>query len=312
MDGISHRPGTGGTVSLRWGRLSVGLLAVLVAGCGQNPPATLIGLPIETAVAVTNLSTHAYAAFAVRARTEGQPPGPYIELPLLPPGATHRARWLDLLGDACPPSIDLRVQLYQRINADLPIGLDVGEAVHSVPLAAGEVLDLPACAVQELETYTIVNFDAPPGVARVKIAQGTLLESLIRSTGRFAEPDALWEVTGVEPGAVTASPPPPANAEPLSGSVVLADGTGVPDVAVLLRTRFRVRLTDGNSANDPDAGYSLPIDLVFTDANGAFRFERPPGAYQVEVASDFYFFRPVTIELEAPLNIVRFIAEPLP
>jgi hypothetical protein len=269
---------------------------------------TFSDLPIETSFAFTNFSIEQYAVLGVRDHANAG--GGFYLTPLLPPGATPRIRFLDSLGASCPDALDLRIWTFRRVNGDLPIGLDPGEAVASVPLASGEVLDIPACATQVLETYTIVNWEAPEGTARVKIAQGTELDQIIRDSGRFPNVDAAWEASGVDP-ALPIPPLTPPAPEPISGSVTLANGAGVEGVGVLIRTRFRVRLDDADPANDPDVGLSPPIAFVITEAQGRFEFERPAGAYIVEFFSDDFLFRPAEILLETPSETVISIAEPV-
>src|SRR5690606_23188781 len=144
----------------------------------------------------------------------------------------------DLTTSTCPGSLDLRVFLYRRINEDEPIGLDPGEAVEPAPIVAGEVANVPACAVEPVETYTLVNWDAGEGVARVKIAQDTAIDATIRSQGIFPNKDAAWDVVGVDPALAAVPPPSHAPANRVAGHVTLADGTGVAGIGVLLRTRF--------------------------------------------------------------------------
>ena len=91
----------------------------------------------------------------------------------------------------------------------------------------------------------------------------------------------------------------------------MADGSGVADIGVLLRTRFRIRLTDDDADNDPDAGFGDPIAVTATDANGEFSFNRPPGAYRIEFFSDDFAFLPAFIDVEAPIGVISTIVEPL-
>ncbi|HRX87741.1 MAG TPA: carboxypeptidase-like regulatory domain-containing protein [Phycisphaerae bacterium] len=288
------------------------LLGVLAAGalasCGTQPLA-----PIETGFGFTNLSRTEYAALGVRASASaGADDGVYFFTELLAPGATTRIRFLDALGAACPGALDFQILTYRRIRDDVPIGLDEGEAVELFPLAAGEVTDIPACAVQPLETFTIVNWDAPEGTARVKFAQATPVEAAIRAAGIFPNVDAAWEVTGVAPKLATAPRPAHAASAPIAGHVVSAAGEAWAGIGVLLRTRFRVRTDDNNPSNDPDAGFGDPIAFAFTDDEGAFRFERPAGAYRVEVFADGFVFQPASVDVEVPQSTLVFIAEELP
>ncbi|NLX20274.1 MAG: carboxypeptidase regulatory-like domain-containing protein [Phycisphaerae bacterium] len=267
---------------------------------------SILGLPVETRLAFTNLSTRFYAAMQVRTHGDGE----FVTTPLLAPGATFRADCAELLDAPCPGSLDVRVLLYRRVHEDLPIGLDATEEVEAVPLVAGEVRAVPACEIEPLETYTIVNWDAPEGTARVKFAQGTAVDSYIRQQNLFPNVDTAWEISGVTPALAEVAPPPLADPEPVSGRVILANGTGVENIGVLLRTRFRVRLDDADEGNDPDSDWSDPIAVTKTDAAGQFAFDRPAGVYQVEVFADGYLFRPVVVEVETPQQQVIIIAEP--
>ena len=90
-----------------------------------------------------------------------------------------------------------------------------------------------------------------------------------------------------------------------------ADGSPVEGAGVLLRTRFRVRLGDDDDGNDPDSGFGDPIAFATTDADGAFEFQRPAGAYLVEFFSDDLLFRPDQILVESPLQVINVVAEPV-
>jgi hypothetical protein len=275
--------------------------------------------PIENQFSFVNLSTRYYAALEIREHADNQTQAAFASTPLLAPGAGFRAKFRDVLDVACPGSLDLRVFLYRRIHDDLPIGLDEGEAVDPTPLVAGAIEDLPACDVQVLETYTIVNWDAPEGVARIKIAQGSCssdtqtdcVENAIRDSGSVTGPDLTWEVTGVDPTLVNTPPPTLAESSPITGRVTLADGTGVEGIGVLIRTRFRVRLDDQDADNDPDSGYGDPIAVTRTDESGRFQIDRPAGVYQLELFSDEFAFRPAIMEIETPLEEIQALAEPL-
>jgi len=291
----------------------IAITASMVAACAAlacNAQPDL--LPIETGFGFTNLSRTQYAALGIRAHDpQVEDEAPYFQTALLPPGATTRIRFLDALGAACPDALDFRVFVYQRVNRDLPIGLDEGETIENQPIASGEVRGVPACAVQALETYTVVNWDAPAGEARVKFAQATPVEAAIRAASIFPNVDAVWEVRGADPALANIAPPAHADTAAIAGHVLSPDGDPWTDVGVLLRTRFRVRADDGDTTNDPDAGFGDPIAFVFTDIDGAFRFERPSGAYRVEVFADDLAFRPARIDVETPQSALVFIAEVL-
>lgn len=270
---------------------------------GSGHPLTL---PVETRFAFTNLSTEAYAALAMRARGGSD----YVTLPLLPPGGTCRGDFAEVLGDACPGSLDFRLLLYRRTNNLVPIGLDPGEAVESMPVVAGEVLGVPGCDVEPVEVYTIVNWEAPEGMTRVKFAQDTPVDTRIRQWGLFPDLDAAWTIVGVDPALARLPPPSLAASAPIAGRVVGRDGQGVENIGVLLRTRWRTRLDDEDAGNDPDSGYSDPIAVTKTDAAGRFRLDRPAGVYRVEVFQDGYLFRPDVMDVETPLSEMVFVAEP--
>ncbi|MCH8253513.1 MAG: hypothetical protein IID36_13785, partial [Planctomycetes bacterium] len=274
-----------------------------------NSP-SLVDPPIESGFAFTNFSTTLYAALQIRPHDDADA-GDFAATPLLPPGVTHRVRFLDSIGVACPDSLDLRVLLYRRVNDDVPIGLDEGETIEPEPVAAGEILDVPACNVQTLATYTIVNWDAEDGTARVKLAQGTAIEQTIRDLGLFPNVDAAWEIEGVDPALAQTAPPEAAEFVPLAGRVVLPDGTGVSGIGVLVRTRFRVRLDDDNTENDPDAGFGDPIVFTLTDEDGAFSLDRPAGAYRVEFFADDFAFRPAVLDVESPAEDIIVVVEAL-
>lgn len=283
-------------------------IVLLLSSCGFEPPA-FVGLPIETRFAFTNFSLDFYATLGIREHSDT--PAEFRRVPLMPPGATFRGTFLDFTGIGCPDSLDLQLLVYRRINGDVPIGLDDTEAVEAIPVIAGEVFDVPACGVLAVETYTIINWETEDGLARIKIAQDTAVEDEIRSSGIFDGIDATWQVTGVDPAITDVAPPALATSAPFGGSVILAGGVGVEGVGVLLRTRFRVRLNDSDDGNDPDAGFGAPIAFTTTDANGAFSFDRPPGAYEVEFFSDEFAFRPDLIIVESPIEVITIVAEPL-
>lgn len=285
--------------------VALSALSAAASSCGP----TFVTLPIETGVGFTNLSSQYYAAFQVRSAGDEND---WFSSDLLPPGATQRMRFLESLDSPCPDRLDVRLWLYQRIDDDLPIGLDEVEDVIETPIAAGEILDLPACAIATVETYTIVAWDAAEGVGRVKFAQATPIDEHIRSIDLFPNADAVWEFEGVANGLGVQPPPTVAPSLPIAGRVVTPNGEPVADVGVLVRTRFRVRLDDGDDGNDPDAGFGEPIAFTSTDADGEFRFDRPAGAYRVEFFSDDFAFRPAQQDVETPMDALVVIAEPLP
>jgi hypothetical protein len=266
---------------------------------------------VQTGFSFTNFSKRFYATVGLREHNPSGEGASFFLTPLLPPGATFRGDFFEAVGNGCPLFIDLRLLLYRRINEDVPIGLDPGEEVESSPLVAGELLAVPYCDIAPLVSFTIVNWDAPPGSARVKLAQDTPVDTALRASGLFPNVDAAWELDGVDPTLSDTVPPPPADVVAIAGRVTLADGAAVSGVGVLLRTRFRVRLDDADESNDPDAGFGDPIAFTTTDENGAFSLDRPAGGYQVELFSDDNTFRPAVILIEAPISVIQTIAEPL-
>jgi len=294
-------------VTAKW-RHNLVWLSILAAGScvpGVPPVSTL---DVGTRFAFTNLSTQYYAAFAMRAHGDDTEAG-FTLTPLLAPGATYRGEFSEFIDTLCPDSLDFRIFLYRRMNSDVPIGLDETEAVESSPIVAGQVLAVPACSIDLVEVYTIVNWDADEGFARVKFAQETGIEAEIRRLDLFGNDQAVWEVIGVDPDLTSQEPPELAAMESIAGAVTLADGTGVENIGVLIRTYWRKRLDDGIDDNDPDADWSDPIAVTKTDATGAFSIDRPAGVYRVEVFADGYLFRPTYVDVETPLEQITIVAE---
>lgn len=287
------------------------LLWFVVIAAGSCVPGfpPISTLPVGTRFAFTNLSTRFYAALAMRVHGDDASAS-YALSPLLAPGATFRGDFSEFIDTVCPDSLDFRIFLYRRVNEDIPIGLDETEAVESSPIVAGEVLDVPACSIDLVEVYTIVNWDADEGIARVKFAQDTGIDAEIRRANFFGNNEAVWKVVGVDDDLALQEPPALASMESIAGSVTLADGTGVENIGVLVRTYWRQRLDDGNTENDPDAGWSDPIAVTKTDATGAFSINRPAGVYRVEVFADGYLFRPTVVDVETPLEQITILAEP--
>jgi len=261
-----------------------------------------LGVIIQTRLAFVNFSKTRYVAFGIREHpAPGSEPGEFQFTPLLAPGAIYRVNFNDLIGVGCPEQIDLRVFAYRRVNEDVPIGLDAGEMVEPLPEVTRQEDGVRVCPPADepaLESFTIVNWEAEAGVARVQLAQGSLLAAILEFQGTDSELAVMGQ-------------PPLAPTEPIRGRVVRrSDGSGVAGAGVILRSRFRVRL-DSDPTNDPDAGYGDPIAFAETDANGDFSIDRPAGGYQLEFFSDEFDFRPPVMELETPIEIVRVIAEPI-
>ncbi len=279
------------------------LALTALASCIPTP----IVPDIETQVSFLNFSRTQYVVIGIRPHGSD---GPFMDTPLLAPGVTQRSRFIDLIGERCPGTIDLQVFLYRRVNRDVPIGLDPGEQVEPVPIAAARFDNVPVCDVQTLETFTIVNWDTPEGTGRVKIAQCSDIDAALQTAGRLG-PSGAWEFTGVDPALGATTPASLAPSAALAGQVTRADGRGVADVIILLRPRYRTALDCAN-ADDPAAtGYADPIVFTTTDAQGRFRFDRPAGVYRLEFYSDTVAFRPGQIEIETPRQDISVLAEDL-
>lgn len=286
------------------------LLAILVVTCGLSCPTDFQArdpfvLPVETEFFLLNLTRDRYLTAGLRGN-DALGSGnnrPFVQSELLPPGAVLRRRFFDLFPETggCPDRIDIRVHLYHRVNAGVPIGLDPGEAIVPIAFASDEFLGVPACETNIVaSTYTIVlresqnddgelifRQDIPGFDVPIKMLNGRKLPNLEQV-------------------------PPLLASEPLMGQVLSPQGEPVPNIGVLLRTRFRV--TDNDQAICPDEPvgrcFSDPIAIDVSDAVGRFTFDRPPGAYRVEMFADGFLFRPVSIIVESPLNNITFIAEP--
>ncbi|MHC4671716.1 MAG: hypothetical protein ACYTF1_02190 [Planctomycetota bacterium] len=295
---------------MKFAPLLLMITLVLVSAASCIPNVIFTTLPIETRFSFLNFSTEFYATLGIREHTAGQSSNEYSYTPLLGPGGTVRTDFRTVTETGIPESIDLRLLLYRRLNNDVPIGLDESEAVDPNPLVAGEILDVPAGNVQILETYTIVNWDAPEGTARVKIAQCSLVDAEL-TAGLLADTDGVWEINGVDQDVVLETPPAHAESNSITGRVALANGSGVEGVGLLIRTRFRTRLDCADASNQADAGYGSPIAFTITDEIGAFSIDRPAGIYQLEFFSDNYAFRPGIMEVETPLDEFTVLAEPL-
>lgn len=273
-------------------------------------------LPVDTELGFMNLSERYYVQFEIRTHDSGDSQ-PFVSTDLLAPGAVFRVDCVELIGEQCPASIDVRVLLFKRVldgqDPPVPIGMDETEAVEPQPIAAGEFSGVPGpCSVfPPVGTYTIVNWDTDAGRARVKFAQDSQVDTLIDWLSLFDNEEAVWDFSGVAENLAGTSPPPLMESAALAGRVTLVDGTGVAGIGVLLRTRYRVRMDDNDAGNDPDAGYGDPIDYRVTDESGYFQFDRPPGVYQLEFFSDDYAFAPATVEVETPLSAIGVLADPL-
>lgn len=257
-------------------------------------------LPFETEFSLVNLSQRWYAAIGLRpaASTQGQEEE-FTRSDLIPPGGIFRERFFTLFPETggCPDRLDITVHLYKRLNEDIPIGLDPGEAVDPTPVASDELLDVVACEAVVVSTFTIVLRDSDEGQGVLKFVQETGAAEL-----RAFEGTNLPELEVV---------PELLEAALLEGQVLLPDGTPLGSIGVLLRTRFRVTDDDRELCPDEPVGfcYSEPIAFDLTDDEGRFSFDRPPGAYLVEVFADDFEFRPVFVAVESPIDNILFFAE---
>ena len=296
----------------RWRFRTLALTALLIS-CNAVPPSiTAVVLPVETEFFLLNLSRQWYATIALR--PAGGAEDAYAQSKLIPPGAVFRERFLELFPQTggCPDRLDLRVYLYKRVNDDVPIGEDPGERVGPQPVASGEILDVGACELVVVSTYTIVLRDSEEGVGVIKAAQATS-GAQIRTFEGVNLPDPTQVPEMLEAGS-------------LGGRVIAPDGSDVANVGVLLRTRFRVNDDDCDICPyDPECVdypqsschpqcfcYSDPIAVTATDADGRFSFDRPPGAYWVEAFADGLLFGPVWVEVESPIDNITIVAETEP
>ncbi len=284
------------------------MMLPLCLSCGTTPS---IVLPVETEFLIVNTSSRWYVTMGLRPDTASEGSAFDFQSKLIAPGALLRERFINIFPETggCPNRFDIRVHLYKRLNEDLPIGLDDMEEVAPTPVASAELLDILACEVVVASSYTIVLRDSEEGEGILKFAQ---------------------ELDGEQDGTFTGNTLEPLNPLPdllenasLSGRVVMADGTGLEGVGVLLRTRVRrgdndpacCNINSGGPTDVEDATaccYDAPIAIVTTDAAGNFSFDRPPGAYWVEVFADDLLFRPVAVTVESPIDNITFIAEVSP
>lgn len=261
---------------------------------------TIQSLPVETRVAVINFSKDTYVTVRLREHSpdgDGEWSNP---IPLLPPGAAFRAGFYDVIGTLCPSSLDMQLFHFERVHSDLPIGEDDGEMVNPSPVLAAEITDVPACGVRPVVDYTIANWEANRGTARVKFAQGTDVDEFIRSSGRFFPPDYAWEPPNIV-DRLSIAPPALADAEPIAGKVESVDRTAAAGVGVIIRTKIRLSLTEFE--------FSSPIDYTQTNGEGEFELSRPRGAYRVEFFADEHCFRPGYMDIEAPISDILAVAE---
>lgn len=277
-------------------RLGCALLLPALFSCGSEPVA--VTLPVETEFFLLNLSRRWYATIGLRPTDET---GDFTQSKLIPPGAVFRERFLVLFPDTggCPDRLDLRVHLFKRIHEDLPIGLDPEEQVEPQAISSAEITDVEACEVVVLSTYTIVLLDSPEGTGVIRFAQESGGEQQRSFSGRNLPDLANVPLRLLDDA-------------PLSGRVLFEDGSPAPDLGVLLRARFRVNVDDSELCPDEPVGlcFSEPIAFDITNEEGRFSFDRPPGAYMVEVFGDGLLFRPGFVVIESPIDNILFVAEP--
>lgn len=295
-------------------RLALWMLTGLLAlTAGQSCPGLgpIFGeLPVQTRFSVINFSQRFYAVIGIREHRPGEDANPYSYTDLTAPGVTVRADFDVVAESGCPNAIDLRLLLYRRTNEDMPIGLD--ETIEPAPIVAGEVLNVPVCSIQVLETFTIVNWDAPEGTGRVKLAQCSEIDQWLTTGGPFDNALGVWEIVGVDPALAGAAPPSLADTSPITGRVVLSNGTGISGILVTVSPRWRDALDCGDPDNADDTGYGGPIAYDVTGTNGSFSIDRPAGVYRIELYGDGYAFRPAIIDVETPQQSMILLAEPVP
>ncbi len=280
-------------------------MMVLTLSCSTAPS---LVLPVETELLIVNTSSRWYVTMGLRPDSAEDESGFDFQSKLIPPGALFRERFINIFPQTggCPDRFDLRVYLYKRINEDIPIGLDETEEVDPIPVASAELLDILACEVVVASSYTIVLRDSQEGVGILKFAQ---------------------ELIGEQDGTFSGNTLPPLDPIPdlldnanLSGRVIMDDGVGIEGVGVLLRTRVRrgdddpacCSINSGGPTDVEDATvccYGAPIAVETTDMDGQFSFDRPPGAYWLEVFADDLLFRPVAVTVESPIDNIIFIGE---
>lgn len=279
-------------------------------------------LPVETEFFLLNLTRNRFLTVALRdndASGSGDTRD-FVQSPLIPPGAVLRQRFLDLFPatGGCPDRVDVRAHLYQLKNehalpGSIPIdgvpcvdNPPVESDVDPVAVASAEFSGVPACELIVLSTYTIVLRETEDVFGELVFAQG--VPGLPAPVRRLTQPEL----------ADLATLPPMLPDEPLSGQVITEHGQPVGGIGVLLRTRFRITEDDTDICPNADiclgdepAGfcYSGPVALCRTTDDGRFEFNRPPGAYRVEVFQDGFQFRPCSVIVETPLNNITIIAE---
>ena len=265
--------------------------------------------PVETEFSIVNLSRQWYAVLRLRTSASiHDPSAAYWPSNMISPGGVLRERFSDALPDSrgCPDRVDLQIYLYQRVHSNTPIGLDPGESLDPVAVASSEMLDVAACEAVVLSTFTIVILDSIDGQGTIRIAQGSAAETEHSFVGR-----GLAELPQL---------PPLLSNAPIEGAVVSLDGQSVEGIGILIRTRVRSAgeapecCFSGPTEVDEVTSccYGDPIVVSTTDDAGRFRFDRPPGAYWVEVFADGLLFRPPGLAVESPIDNITFVVETVP
>lgn len=283
-------------------RRHAALLMALVAGLSCTPDGPL-PLSVETEFAFLNLSRRWYAAVSVRpSAAPNEAPAVFPPGKLIPPGAVWRERFPNVfeMPQGCPARLDLRIHLYKRINETIPVSRDDGEALGPQAVASAEINGIVACEKVIASSFSIALRDSQEGVGVLKIAQDTAAQADMQFAGvNLPELDAL---------------PATLSVVSLEGHVLSPNGDPVGGVGVLLRARYRVGDDDTAICPDEPAGlcFTHPIAIATTDETGWFAFDRPPGAYRIDVFADGLLFRPASILVESPIDDVLFLAEPEP
>ena len=280
-------------------RLFAPLLLSSLLSCSLQP----LALPFETEFFLLNLTRDRYLTAALRDNDlEGSGNDrPFVQSPLIPPGAVLRQRFFDLFPETqgCPDRLDLRVHLYKQTDPGEPIGRDPTDPGELFAFASAEFLDIPACEVVVASTYTIVLRETETEPGDLVFVQDFASASNVRTIlgNDLAELEDVPSLLD-SPG--------------LSGQVLLRNGTPLENIGVFLRTRYRVTGDDRERCPDEPVGfcYSAAVAYDLTDEQGRFSFDRPPGAYKVEPFADGFLFRPGFVILEAPITNATIIAEP--
>ena len=102
----------------------------------------IVSIPVETEFFLLNFSRRWCATLELRSVAEG---GAFSRpLPLIPPGAVFRQRFLELLPETggCPDRLDMRVHLYKRVDESRPTGCDpVNEAPGPYVAIASDLIE---------------------------------------------------------------------------------------------------------------------------------------------------------------------------